>query len=117
MHETFVAKNLIQAIEAEAAKISAKPISATISCGQMNPINDESLNFAFEIAARDTICDGLKLHIKHIPLKATCRNCGTDFDFDLYSPSCRKCDESDFEIAPDAPLLLEEIEFEDTGTK
>ena len=117
MHETFVAKSLIQTIEAEAAKISAGPISATISCGQLNPINDESLNFAFEIAAGDTICKGLKLHIKHIPLKATCKNCGTDFDFDLYSPSCRKCSGSDFEIAQDAPLLLEEIEFEDMGTK
>ena len=117
MHETFVAKNLIQTIEAESAKINARPIAATISCGQLNPINDESLNFAFELAAKNTICDGLKLNIKHIPLKAACRNCGTDFDFDLYSPICSGCGQNDFEIAPDAPLLLEEIEFEDNNTK
>ena len=113
MHETLVAQDLIHTIKAESAKADAKPISATISCGQLNPINDESLNFAFDLAAKDTICDGLKLHIKHIPLKATCRNCGTDFDFDLYSPDCSGCGQGDFEIAPDAPLLLEEIEFED----
>ena len=114
MHETMVAESVLLAISAKAAELNLKPISAKISCGQLNPINDEVLKFAFEAAARGTVCEGLKLQVVHIPLKATCKRCGKDFDFDIYSPTCANCKSEDFEIGPDAPLLLEEIEFEDS---
>jgi hydrogenase nickel incorporation protein HypA/HybF len=71
------------------------------------------MQFAFEAAAAGTICEGAKLKIKHIPLKGICKNCGSEFDFDLYNPQCSKCGKGDFSIGDDAPLLLEEIEFEE----
>jgi len=114
MHETMVAQSILSAIVAQADKLGAKPISAKISCGQLNPINDEVLNFAFEAAAKGTVCEQMKLEVIHIPLTATCKRCGENFDFDIYSPACANCKSEDFEIGPDAPLLLEEIEFEDT---
>lgn len=114
MHEMMVAQSILSTISAEATKLSVKPISAKISCGQLNPINDEVLNFAFEVAAKGTVCERMKLEVVHIPLKATCKRCGKKFDFDIYSPACGNCESEDFEIGPDAPLLLEEIEFEDT---
>jgi len=113
MHEMMVAQSILSTISAEATKLSVKPISAKISCGQLNPINDEALNFAFEVAAKDTVCEGMKLEVEHIALKATCKKCGKGFDFDIYSPACPDCRSEEFEIGPDAPLLLEEIEFED----
>ena len=113
MHETIVAQSVLSTISAQAAKLSAKPISAKISCGQLNPINDETLSFAFEVAAKGTVCEGMKLDVVHIALKSTCKKCGKGFDFDIYSPACANCGSQDFEIGPDAPLLLEEIEFED----
>lgn len=114
MHETMVAQNVLAAILAESAKINAKPLSAKISCGQLNPINDEVLSFAFEAAAKGTICQAMKLRVVHIPLRGTCKKCGEMFEFDIYSPACGNCGSDDFEIAPDAELLLEEIEFEDS---
>jgi hydrogenase nickel incorporation protein HypA/HybF len=110
----MVARSILSAILAQAAKLNAKPISAKISCGQLNPINDEVLNFAFEVVVKGTVCERMKLEVVHIPLKATCKRCGKKFDFDIYSPACANCESEDFEIGPDAPLLLEEIEFEDT---
>jgi len=113
MHETMVAQSVLDAILKEAAKLDAKPLTARISCGRLNPLNDEVLTYAFEIAAEGTVCRGMKLEIVHIPLKATCRKCSERFDFDIYSPGCRRCGSEDFNLGPDAPLLLEEIEFED----
>ena len=46
MHETVVATSVLEAVLAEAEKINAKPLSVRISCGQLNPINDEVLNYA-----------------------------------------------------------------------
>ena len=113
MHETMVAKSVLETILAEVSKINAKPLSAKISCGQLNPINDEVMNFAFEAAAKGTVCEGMKLEIVHIPLKATCKNCSKTYDFNIYSPVCADCQSTEFVIGKDAPLLLEEIEFED----
>ena len=113
MHEMMVAQSVFDTVLEQAKIHNKKPISVTISCGQFNPINDEVLNFAFEIVASGSICEGMKLEIVHIPLPATCGKCGKSFDFEIYSPICPHCESIDFKLGADAPLLLEEIELED----
>lgn len=113
MHETMVAQSVFDSVLEQAKLHDKKPLSVTISCGQFNPINDEAINFAFEMVAKGTVCEGMKLKVVHKPLTAKCRACENKFDFDIASPSCTKCDSSEFDFAEDAPLLLEEIELED----
>jgi len=112
MHETMVAESLLTAILAETEKQNAKPISARISCGMLNAINDEVLLFAFEAIAKGTSCEGMKLEVEHKQIQSKCKKCSDVFDFEVNSPNCKKCGSNDFELLPDAPLLLEEIEFE-----
>lgn len=112
MHETMVAQSLLAAISAEAAKQDAKPVGARISCGGLYAINDEALCFAFEAIAKGTVCKGMQLEIEHKPIRGRCRNCNKSFDIEVSRPRCPKCESEDFELLPDAPLLLEEIEFQ-----
>jgi hydrogenase nickel incorporation protein HypA/HybF len=111
MHETTVAQSLLVTILAEAAKRGAKPLSAKISCGVLNAVNDEVLCFAFDAIAKDTTCEGMKLEIEHKQLQGRCKSCAEIFEFELYQPNCPKCGSGDFELQPDAALMLEEIEF------
>ena len=113
MHETAVAESILRTIVEQTEQVKARPISAIISCGQFNALNDEVMNFAFETAAAGTICEKMTLNIEHIPLRATCKKCQTTFEFDVYKPACSQCDSIEFDFEPDAPLLLETIEFED----
>ena len=117
MHETAVAESILRTILEHTDNVGAIPVSATISCGQFNTLNDEVMQFAFETAAADTVCRHMKLNIKHIPLRATCKQCKTTFEFDIYNPACNQCESTEFDFEPDAPLLLEEIEFEDDQKK
>lgn len=112
MHETMVAQSLVAAILAESKKQNARPIAAKISCGQLNAINDEVLSFAFEAIAKGTTCEGVELTVEHKPLQGRCKKCAEVFEFDIARPRCSKCDNGDFELLADAPLLLEEIEFD-----
>ena len=112
MHETMVARSLMAIITEQAAKNNAKPVAAKISCGTLNPVNDEALCFAFEAIAKDTPCEGVKLRVEHKPLRARCKNCDRNFDVELSRPECPMCGGDDFELQPDAPLILEEIEFQ-----
>jgi len=112
MHEVMAAQSLLSAILAEAAKQNAKPVSARISCGTLNALNDDSLMFAFEVIAKGTSCEGLKLEIEHKRIQGRCKNCGESFDIEFSNPCCPKCNIAEFDLMPDAPLMLEEIEFE-----
>ena len=113
MHETMIAQSIFETILTHAKEYNTTVVSAKISCGQFNPINDEVLNFAFEMIAKGSPCEGMTLEIEHIPLKATCKKCSHVFDFDVYNPLCTKCDSCEFDFTEDAPLLLEEIELKD----
>lgn len=117
MHETAVAQSVLDTIMEQADKLNAKPVRAVISCGQFNALNDEAMRFAFETAAEGTVCHAMELIIKHIPLKAKCDNCDRLFDFDIYTPGCPECKSEHFDFQADAPLLLEEIEFENPNEK
>ena len=112
MHETMVAQSLIESILIEAQKQNARPITATISCGTLNAINDEVLCFAFDAIARDTVCKGMQLKVEHKPLQGNCNNCKKKFSFEITEPKCPACGSATFELLADAPLMLEEIEFE-----
>ena len=112
MHEMTVAQSLLTIIIDEAAKHNGKPVGARISCGTLNAINDEALCFAFEAIAKDTPCEGLKFEIEHKPIQARCEKCGSQFDVAFSHPACLNCGGEDFELLPDAPLLLEEIDFQ-----
>lgn len=113
MHETVAAESVLRSIQEHAQRLHARPIRAVISCGQFNALNEELMQFAFETAAAGTICEGMVIQIRQIPLRAVCSRCRKTFDLKLIEPFCPQCRGEDFEIQPDAPLILEEIEFED----
>jgi hydrogenase nickel incorporation protein HypA/HybF len=112
MHETIIAESLLATISAESKRQNAKPVSAKISCGMLNAINDEVLRFAFEAIAKDTMCEGMKLEIEHKPIQCKCKSCDAIFSFELCRPKCPRCESEEFDLLPDAPLILDEIEFE-----
>jgi hydrogenase nickel incorporation protein HypA/HybF len=113
MHETVVAQNLVEVISEEARKRRARPVRAKVSCGELNAVNDEVLSFAFGAVAQGTRCEGMDLQVEHKAMQARCRACGGTFAIDLSDAACPSCAHEDFELLPDAPLVLEEIEFEE----
>ena len=112
MHETAIAQGLFDAIEKESKKQKAKPISAKMTCGLLNAVNDEVLQFAFDAICKDTICESMKLNIYHKPLLGQCKNCDKQFDIDISKPLCPDCGSVGFELLPDEPIMLQEIEFD-----
>jgi len=112
MHETAIADSLITLIIAEAEKQNARPVKAKISCGVLNTVNDEIMKFAFDAIGKGTLCEGIQVDIEHKPITGRCLTCGCEFVIDMNKPACTSCQSSDFEMLPDAPLLLEQIEFE-----
>ncbi len=112
MHEAAVAQDLLVVISEEARRQDAKPVAAKMSCGQLNAINDEVLSFAFEAIAQGTVCEGMILRVEHKTMQARCDQCEGTYDLKLDDMRCPHCGAEDFQLLPDAPLVLEEIEFD-----
>jgi len=112
MHETMVAHSLLAMISTETERQNARPVAAKISCGMLNAINDEALCFAFDAIAKGTRCEGIKLQIEHKSMQGRCNSCGGTFEIELSNPRCPKCRSEQFDLLPDAPLVLEQIEFQ-----
>ena len=112
MHETAIAQGIFDAIEKEAEQQKAKPISAKITCGLLNAVNDEVLQFAFDAICKDTICESVELNIEHKPLRGKCKKCDEEFDIEISEPLCSGCGSGSFELLPDEPIMLQEIEFD-----
>jgi hydrogenase nickel incorporation protein HypA/HybF len=112
MHEATIAQSLLDAIIGEAKNQKGKPVAAKITCGAFGGINAEVLNFAFDALSTGTVCQGLKLTIEQKPIQGHCNKCDKVFTFNLENPACTNCNSNDFSLLPDAPLVLEEIEFE-----
>jgi hydrogenase nickel incorporation protein HypA/HybF len=112
MHEMSVAQNVFNVISDEASKQGAKPTGAKISYGRLYAINDELLHFAFDAITKGTSYEGMKLYIEHKPLIAHCNKCNTEYKIEISDWKCPKCKSEDYKILPDAPLILEEIDFQ-----
>jgi hydrogenase nickel incorporation protein HypA/HybF len=115
MHETMIAQSILATIAQEAAKLpNAKPTLAKISCGKLYAINEEVLFFAFEAISQGTPCEGVKLELETIPLRAICRKCGKTFDLNIEEArqQCTYCSSDSYDVQPDAPLTLEQVQFE-----
>jgi hydrogenase nickel incorporation protein HypA/HybF len=113
MHEMMVADSLLQILLHECEGRPGRPVLARISCGQLNPINQEVLAFALEAIAQGTLCEGIHLEVDQKPLQAQCRACNQVYGVGEDLPLCPGCGSSDFGLLPDAPLTLETIEFEE----
>lgn len=111
MHEAAIAEELLEVILEQAEVNQGRPIVGKVSCGHFYAVNGEVLGFAFEAIAEGTVCEGMKLVVEHKPLKAHCRGCGIDFEFDITKPACSGCGSEEFDMFADEPLVLEEIEF------
>lgn len=112
MHEATIAQSLLTVIIEEAEKHNAKPSRAKVSCGILSAVNDNALCFAFESIAKGTVCEGLELNIEHKPIRGQCKKCNREFSIEIDDPKCPYCGTDDFKLMPDAPLLLEQIEFQ-----
>ncbi len=111
MHETVVAQDMIDVVLKEAGKYQKKPVRIKVSCGQLNALNDEVFGFAFEVVGKGTLCEGVRVDIEHKLLQGQCSDCCTIFDLDIDHAQCSACQSDAFQLLPDAPLILEEIEF------
>ena len=81
MHELSIAQGIIEIAEAKAREENSRCIQTIkIRLGEFTTVVREALEFAFEVARRDTLAETARLEIESVPMVVRCVSCGTVTD-------------------------------------
>lgn len=92
MHELSVTESLLKIAVQHAEKANARRVmDLNIVIGDLASMVDESIQFYWDIIAKDTIAEGAKLHFRRVPAELQCNTCGEKYrptDKELICPNC-----------------------------
>ena len=92
MHEMSIALSIIDLATSEAQKGNAqKIVEVELDIGTISGIEIQALNFAMEIAVKDTLLESARIKINRIEAISECMECGEFFNSELTFSQCPEC--------------------------
>lgn len=113
MHELAVTENLLEIALQHGRKAGAKKITNLhLVIGPLSSIVDESVQFYWDIIAKDTIAEGAKLHFNRTQCQLICLDCKREFSSNGENFSCPVCGKMNVKIISGDEFYLESIDIE-----
>jgi hydrogenase nickel incorporation protein HypA/HybF len=113
MHELPVTQSILKIALHHAEKASAKKVLAlNIVMGELSSMVDDSIQFYWDIIAKDTIAENAVLRFRRVPAELQCLSCAETYhplDSELI---CPKCGNIGARIIAGDEILLESIDVE-----
>ncbi len=123
MHELAVAQAIVAAAERHA---EGRPVSVVrVLVGRLRQVVPKYLGFYFEIAAKETICEGAALEWERVDSRLRCSACGAEWD-PAPPPArngdelvvrfrCPECGSADHRVVSGDELVVESIDVRDVA--
>lgn len=113
MHEFSIIENILAIIEEIAENEKLTSISkVTLLIGKMRQIVPDTMSFAFEAAAKDTIAGSATLEMEFVPIKIHCNDCSNEFIVNNHTYVCERCGSTDLSVLEGQELIIKNIEGE-----
>ena len=113
MHEFSVASAVVDTAVRHAD--GRRVIVVSLRCGRLRQVVPESLQFAFGILTRETLCEGARLDLEVVPARLSCAACPGEWEIELPVFRCPGCGGADVEVLSGEELEVESIEVEEAG--
>ncbi len=113
MHELSVTQNLLEISLRHATSAGAKRIiNIYLVIGQLSSIVDESVQFYWDIIAKDTIAEGANLHFKRVPAQMLCLDCQKRYSPNDCDFRCPNCKGTKIKVVSGDEFMVEAIDIE-----
>jgi hydrogenase nickel incorporation protein HypA/HybF len=113
MHELPVTESILEIALRHAIQADAKRITElNLVIGQLSSIIDDSIQFYWDIIAKDTIAEGATLNFKRIPTQMTCQECHTAFSPQEDDFACPNCQSQQVKVTAGDEFFLESIQID-----
>ena len=113
MHELPVTQSILEITLKHAQKADARRVTGLhIVMGELTKLVDESIQFYWDIIAKDTIAEGARLHFRIVPAEFQCMACFEKYKLDGEQFSCPHCGAVGVKIVAGEEFSLEAIDVE-----
>lgn len=114
MHELPVTESILEISLRHARQAHARRITDLyLVIGQLASIVGDSVQFYWDIIAKDTPAEGARLHFRRIDTEMQCLDCGTRYKPAAFDMSCPICEGSNVKVVAGEEFYLEFIDVED----
>jgi hydrogenase nickel incorporation protein HypA/HybF len=87
----------------------------SLRVGQLRQVVPETLEFYFEIVARETLCEGARLEQEILEARLRCEPCDAEWSIEIPAFRCPSCGGSDVVVATGNEFVVESIEVEEAA--
>jgi hydrogenase nickel incorporation protein HypA/HybF len=92
MHELYLAESIINIVKDYAARDGFKKVNTVfLSYGRLSCIEPKTLQFAFDVQAKETPAEGAALEFQILPAMIHCFSCEKDLEVNAYTGTCPAC--------------------------
>jgi hydrogenase nickel incorporation protein HypA/HybF len=112
MHEFAIAEGVVQTAVRHAG--GRRVVVVSMRLGALRQVVPDSLSFAFELAARGTLCEGARLEQELVHCRLRCPSCGVVWTATEPDFRCRTC-AAPAVVVSGNELEVESIEVEEDG--
>ncbi len=115
MHELSIVTSVVDSvIESMAAYPGARVMEVRLRVGALSAVVEDSLQFCYEIATRETPLEGSNLVVKTVPVTVHCAACDKDGVLEnLQSFRCPHCGELTGDVRGGREMEIEAVEIEE----
>ena len=111
MHELSLSSAIVNTVVKHAA--GRRVSSVQMRIGALRQVVPDSLDFYFDIVARDTVCEGAALHQELIPGRLRCAGCEREWEMEFPMFRCESCGGVDVAVVSGEEFEVESIEVEE----
>lgn len=114
MHELGITQQIVKLAVEHAQQHQAEKITDLyLVIGELSSVIDESVQFYWDIVAKDTLCEGAKLHFKRLPAELHCLDCDSHYHLDQGElTACPQCGSTRIEVSQGKEFQLQSIDIE-----
>ena len=114
MHELSLSSAILGTVvkHADGRRVSV----VSLRVGALRQVVPDTLNFYFDIVAKETVCEGARLEQELIAARLRCANCENEWEIELPVFMCPTCGaRGAVEVASGNEFEVESIEVEEAG--
>ena len=115
MHETALAKRILEEVLARAGERLVLRVRGTIA--EDEALHPESLEFHFRAHAKGTLAESAELALELRHVSARCRACGAVYLPDHHVRLCPRCASTEADLEAETGVFIESIEVDELSSE
>lgn len=100
------------AVETASNEKAARINSIDVTIGVLTEIQEDALQFAFSVLAKDTIAEGSVLNVNMLSARSVCGECSAEFAHGRFDAKCPECGSYVCSLVQGKELRIDSIDID-----